>query len=205
MLLPTAAPLRICRAGTLALSLRAACFPSVPGHHLSQASCCSSIIRRMSAPSHDSTSPSGAAAAAGDRGQAGGLREQKKSMRKRIKSELKAIDEEAAGAASAAVAERLLACPQLQTQGGGGAVSVYLSMPAELGTSAIVSGLFKLGWKVYIPKVQKERPISPLPSHRPRHLCMEWTLSRCGRRRVFGVVVCTMHATTATCRVLVYF
>lgn len=91
-------------------------------------------------------------------GQREGLREQKKAIRKRIKSELKALSEGAVDAASAAVAERLLACPQLQ-QGniGEGAVSVYLSMPGELGTAAIVSGLFKLGKKVYIPKVRKTR------------------------------------------------
>lgn len=64
-------------------------------------------------------------------------------------------------AASAAVAERLLASPQLAetskgSGGGGGAVSIYLSMPGELGTSAIVSELFRRGKKLYIPKVQRE-------------------------------------------------
>lgn len=92
----------------------------------------------------------------------GGLREQKKAMRKSIKSELKAISEEAAGAASAAVAERLLAFPELEKKSsGGGGASVYLSMPGELGTAAVVSGLFKLGWKVYIPKVRFDRGSSP--------------------------------------------
>eukprot|EP00903_Cladosiphon_okamuranus_P009310 g8882.t1 len=80
--------------------------------------------------------------------------EQKKAMRKRIKSELKAMSEGAVDTASAAVAERLLACPQFRKGSTGeGAVSVYLSMPGELGTAAIVGGLFKLGKKVYIPKV----------------------------------------------------
>lgn len=87
------------------------------------------------------------------------IREKKKALRKRIKSELKQMSDEAVGAASAAVAEKLLAFPQLQQleggDGGGGAVSVYLSMPKEISTSAIVSGLFKRGKKVYIPKVGK--------------------------------------------------
>eukprot|EP00752_Nemacystus_decipiens_P016437 g14693.t1 len=83
-----------------------------------------------------------------------GLGEQKKILRKRIKSELKTMSEAGVDAASARVAERLLAFPQLQQGSGTGrVVSVYLSMPGELGTAAIVSGLFKREKKVYIPKV----------------------------------------------------
>lgn len=55
--------------------------------------------------------------------------------------------------ASAAVAERLLEAPELAAGGSGGAVSVYLSMPGELGTEAVVRELFKRGKKIYIPKV----------------------------------------------------
>lgn len=85
------------------------------------------------------------------------LRRRKTNLRKRIKSELKAMSASAVDAASIAVAERLLASPQLaKSDNGGGAVSVYLSMPGELGTTAIVSELFKRGKKVYIPKVKQE-------------------------------------------------
>ncbi|CAM9734204.1 unnamed protein product [Ectocarpus sp. 8 AP-2014] len=97
-----------------------------------------------------------ASSGVGGGGKGEDVREQKKALRKRIKSELKQMSDEAVGVASAAVAERLLSFPQLQQQecgDAGGAVSVYLSMPKELGTSAIVSGLFKRGKKVYIPKV----------------------------------------------------
>lgn len=91
-----------------------------------------------------------------------GIRGKKKALRKRMKSELKAMSEEAVSAASAAVAERLLAFPQLLQQQDkdkeqSGAVSVYMSMPGELDTTAIVSELFKRGRKVYIPKVKKGR------------------------------------------------
>lgn len=107
---------------------------------------------------HDSAGAGGGSGSGGGDQDRGGPREQKKAMRKRIKSELKAISEEAAGAAAAAVAERLLAFPQLEKKsGGGGGASVYLSMPGELGTAAVVGGLFKLGWKVYIPKVRVDQ------------------------------------------------
>ncbi|CAM9647194.1 unnamed protein product, partial [Hapterophycus canaliculatus] len=85
------------------------------------------------------------------------LSRQKKSLRKRMKAALKAMSDTTVDAASAAVAERLLACPELQREncdgGREGAVSVYLSMPGELGTADIVNELFKRGKKVYIPKV----------------------------------------------------
>lgn len=85
-----------------------------------------------------------------------GLRERKMTLRKYIKAELKVMDTPAVEAASGAVAGHLLKMPQLaQGVGEGGAVSVYLSMPGELGTSAIISELFKRGKKIYIPKVTR--------------------------------------------------
>lgn len=72
------------------------------------------------------------------------------------------MSQSAVDAASSAVATRLLASTQLAEEGtgggsgdsGGGAVSIYLAMPGELHTQAIVSELFKRGKKVYIPKVR---------------------------------------------------
>ncbi|CAM9582451.1 unnamed protein product [Scytosiphon promiscuus] len=93
----------------------------------------------------------------GPREQEDDLPGQKKALRKRMKAALKEMDDATVDAASAAVAPRLLACPQLQQEivegGCEGAVSVYLSMPGELGTADMVSELFKRGKKVYIPKV----------------------------------------------------
>lgn len=90
------------------------------------------------------------------------------ALRTRIKAELKVMDKPAVEAASGAVAGRLLKMPQLaQGVGEGGAVSVYLSMPGELGTSAIISELFKRSKKIYIPKVTRR----DVRSCRPRHLC----------------------------------
>lgn len=83
-----------------------------------------------------------------------GYCERKASMRKRIKVALKSMDKSAVHAGSAAVVERLLATPQLAEPGAQcSGVSVYLSMPGELATKALVIELFKRGKKVYIPKV----------------------------------------------------
>lgn len=148
LVFPKAVALRIFRAGTLSVGLRLTVFPSTtrPFSYLPRQ--ITTCTRNMSF----SEAPGGSGGTGG--AQEGGLREQKKTMRKRIKSELLAMSETAVKVASAAVAERVLACPQLQ-QGSGveGAVSVYLSMPGELGTAGIVSGLFERGKKVYIPKV----------------------------------------------------
>lgn len=92
-------------------------------------------------------------AAAGESGDTNGHYERKMALRKRTKSEMKAMSEPAVEAASSAVVERLLKAPELATSGGG-AVSVYLSMPGEVDTAAaVVSELFKRGKKVYTPKV----------------------------------------------------
>eukprot|EP00904_Undaria_pinnatifida_P001311 jgi/Undpi1/11180/HiC_scaffold_30.g13478.m1 len=86
--------------------------------------------------------------------------ERKMAFRKQIKLQLKAMSQSAVDTASSAVAARLLASSQLAEDtsssggsSGGGAVSIYLAMPGELNTQAIVSELFKRGKKVYIPKV----------------------------------------------------
>lgn len=76
------------------------------------------------------------------------------ALRKRIKLELKAMSKSAVDTASSAVAARLLASSQLREGSGGDAVSIYLAMPGELHTQAIISELFKRGKKVYIPKVK---------------------------------------------------
>lgn len=140
------------------------CFP----HHRS---IMSSTAGGPAAAAHPAVPEASAGVGTGGKGE--GVRDQKKALRKRIKSELKQMSDEAVGVASAAVAERLLALPQLQQQeggDGGGAVSVYLSMPKELGTSAIVSGLFKRGKKVYIPKVGKNMDYFGLSSRAQRFM-----------------------------------
>ena len=87
----------------------------------------------------------------------GGLRERKMVLRKHIKAKLKGMNESSIEDASRAVAERLLKMPQLaESVGGGGAISVYLSMPGELGTSTVLRELFKRGKKIYIPKVTRQ-------------------------------------------------
>lgn len=88
------------------------------------------------------------------------IRERKSVLRKRIKVKLKTMSKAAVDAASNAVADKVLGSKQLAESAGGsptGAISVYLSMPGELGTSAIISELFKRGKKVYIPKVRAVR------------------------------------------------
>lgn len=83
-----------------------------------------------------------------------GYRERKASMRQRIKAALKGMDKYAVDAGSATVVERLLVTPQLaEPSAQNSGVSVYLSMPGELATEALVVELFKRGKKVYIPKV----------------------------------------------------
>ena len=156
LVLPKAVALRIISAGALSVGLRLAVSPGATRSYSHFPRQTTRSVRNMSTSLDEGPGTSGGTSGA----QKEGLREKKKTMRKRIKSDLKAMSEAAVDAGSAAVAERLLACPQLQerssgegVEGGGGAVSVYLSMPGELGTAAIVSGLFKLGKKVYIPKV----------------------------------------------------
>lgn len=157
--LTKAVTLRILRAGTLSVGLRLASSPGATRPYSHSPRQTTRYVRNMSSSVDEGPGTSGTTGAQKEE-----PREQKKIMRKRIKSELKAMSEAAVDAASASVAERLLVCPQLQQrstgEGGGGGVSVYLSMPGELGTAAIVSGLFKRGKKVYIPKVcrrQKKR------------------------------------------------
>lgn len=99
-----------------------------------------------------------------------GYRERKAAMRKSIKAALKLMREDEVGAGSAAVVGRLLATSQLQegvpaAGGGASGVSVYLSMPGELATKALVSELFRRGKKVYIPKVRYAHKQQILPEH----------------------------------------
>lgn len=154
-----------CRAGTLSVGLRALAHPflgSIPflrsgppatwsplSHHQRNFNSMSVTAAKKAGAGDDTARPAGAEA---------GFREKKMALRKSIKAELKAMSEAAVDAASTAVAERLLATPQLAARsgGGGGGVSVYLSMPGELGTAAVVSELFKRGKKIYIPKVSVE-------------------------------------------------
>lgn len=157
LVLPKAVLVRIFRAGTLSVGLRLAVSPSTtrPFNRFPREA--TGCTRNMSSSPVEGSGTSGTCGKEE-------VRERKKTLRKRVKSELKAMSEAAVDAASAAVAERLLACPQLQqgstaVEGGGGAVSVYLSMPGELGTADIVSGLFKRGKKVYIPKVCRKRRV----------------------------------------------
>lgn len=101
-----------------------------------------------------------------------GYRERKAAMRKSIKSALKLMTEDEVDAGSAAVVERLLATPQLKdgvpgAGGGASGVSVYLSMPGELATKALVSELFRRGKKVYIPKVRNKNDMFS-PEHEGR-------------------------------------
>lgn len=110
----------------------------------------------MSSAAH-STSAGVSGEKVGDVNSDEGFREQKKTLRKCMKLELKAMSKSAVDTSSAAVAERLLEAPELAEGGsGGGAVSIYLSMPGELDTAAVVSELFKRGKKIYIPKVGSE-------------------------------------------------
>lgn len=116
-----------------------------PGRYIHNASSVTVVCLRMSSKtkhSPDCTEESGDT----KKGQ------RKMGLRKRIKLEMKAMSEAAVEAASSAVVERLLKAPELATSGGG-AVSVYLSMPGEVDTAAVVSELFKRRKKVYIPKV----------------------------------------------------
>ena len=101
--------------------------------------------------------------------------ERKMAFRKQIKLQLKAMSQSAVDTASSAVAARLLASSQLAEDtsssggsSGGGAVSIYLAMPGELNTQAIVSELFKRGKKVYIPKVRSQALL--IGAHAQLHL-----------------------------------
>lgn len=80
------------------------------------------------------------------------LRQQKVAMRKRIEGVLKSMEKTRIGEASAAITERLLATPEMKAAD---VVSIFLSMPREVGTSGILSELFSSHKKVYIPKVRK--------------------------------------------------
>lgn len=111
------------------------------------------LIQDSWAAIHVSATMSTSQSDSGKRGASGSIEEiraTKASIRKRIEGMLKLTDKSRIDAGSAAVAERLLATPQLDEAR---VVSVYLSMPQEMGTAAVVSDLFKRGKKVYIPKV----------------------------------------------------
>lgn len=98
----------------------------------------------------------GKIATAGAAAEEASYRNRKAAMRKIMKAELKSMAPSKVDAGTAAVAERLLALPLLQKSSKTRAVSVYLSMPGELGTAALVSTLFQRAKKVYIPKVKHE-------------------------------------------------
>ena len=170
----TALPLSIYRTGALSVGMRVSTrllpcntFPFGVIHHEIQRAA-SSGLSFMITSSRPSSGHTGAAATAtaataaataaapesGHGGERDSYFERKMALRKRIKLELRAMSQSAVDAASSAVAARLLASSQLaEGTGDGGAVSIYLAMPGELHTQAIVNELFKRGKKVYIPKV----------------------------------------------------
>lgn len=195
LVLPEAVALRIFRAGTLSVGLKSAVSPYSHFPYQTKRCCTRNMSSAGPPEGGDNSSSSGA--------QKEELREQKKTMRKRIKSELKTMGEAAVDSASAAVSERLLACPQLQQGSNGddrrGGVSVYLSMPGELGTAAIISGLFKRGKKVYIPKVRRRsvqlQQNRVLPTSVP---ALDWSCTACcGLFALIPCFPCKMEDYTA--------
>ena len=77
------------------------------------------------------------------------LHQRKKLLRKEIASRIRALSPEARAAASDAIAAQVLALPEYREAN---SVFLYLSMPTEPDTGALVKAALKEGKRVYVPK-----------------------------------------------------
>jgi 5-formyltetrahydrofolate cyclo-ligase len=83
----------------------------------------------------------------------------KAALRKELKAVLRSISAEARAEQSALVAARVLALPQYREAA---SVALYLSLPAEVDTAAIVTAVLASNKKCYIPRwAKKDRTAAP--------------------------------------------
>ncbi|GLE06041.1 hypothetical protein PINS_up015252 [Pythium insidiosum] len=74
----------------------------------------------------------------------------KKAMRQCIAATLRAVEDTEITRQSEAIAARIVSLPSFQRAG---SLSVYLHMPKEASTRALLVAAFKQGKKVYVPKI----------------------------------------------------
>lgn len=82
--------------------------------------------------------------------------ELKKALRKAAKAKLSALTPEMKSVGSAAVTASLCARPEFAAAS---SVAVYLSMPDEVDTAAIISEIFKSGKRCFVPRLVDFTPL----------------------------------------------